>query len=146
MVTGMALQAAGLGWIAAHIGAHVSYGTLVLPLLIAGVGISMVIPTTPTAALGAVPPADLGTASGVQNTLQRFGTVFGVAIVTAVFSASGHLGSVTGVTSGVQPALAASAGLSLAGALTGLAVSRRRAASVTAQQQAPALAHAGERN
>jgi EmrB/QacA subfamily drug resistance transporter len=146
MATGMALQAAGLGWIAAHIAAQVSYGTLVLPLLIAGVGISMVIPTTPTAALGAVPPADLGTASGVQNTLQRFGTVFGVAIVTAVFSASGHLGSAPGVVAGVRPALAASAGLSLVGALTALAVGRRRAATVTGRQQAPVLVRAGERS
>ncbi len=146
MVAGMALQAGGLGWVAAHISAHVSYGVLVLPLAIAGVGISMTIPTTPTAALGAVPPADLGTASGVQNSLQRFGAVFGVAIVTAVFSASGHLGSATGVTAGVQPALAASAALSMVGALTGFAVSRRRARAVTGQQPAPALAQAGERS
>ena len=38
----------------------------------------------PTSALNTVPPADLGKASGVQNTLQRFGSVFGVAIVAAV--------------------------------------------------------------
>ncbi|MBO0835309.1 MAG: hypothetical protein J2P28_07290, partial [Actinobacteria bacterium] len=50
----------------------------------------------------------------------------GVAIVTAVFSANGHIGSVPAVAAGVQPAIAASAGLSLAGALTGLAVARRR--------------------
>jgi MFS family permease len=144
MAAGMAVQAAGLGWVAMHISAHVSYAELAVPLLIAGVGISMAIPTTPTAALGAVPPADLGTASGVQSSLQRFGAVFGVAIVTAVFSASGHLGSVTGVIAGVQPALGAAAGLSLVGALTGLAVGRRRTASVTGQQQARELAPAGK--
>jgi EmrB/QacA subfamily drug resistance transporter len=146
MAAGMAVQAAGLGWVAAHISAHVSYAELALPLLIAGVGISMAIPTTPTAALGAVPPADLGTASGVQSTLQRFGAVFGVAIVTAVFSASGHLGSAPGVIAGVQPALGAAAGLSLVGALTGLAVGRPRAEPVTEERQAPALASAGTRS
>lgn len=31
----------------------------------------MALPAAPTAALGAVPPSDLDTASGVQNTLQR---------------------------------------------------------------------------
>ena len=143
MAAGLAVQAAGLGWVAAHISAHVSYADLALPLLIAGIGISMAIPTTPTAALGAVPPADLGTASGVQSTLQRFGAVFGVAIVTAVFSASGHLGSVSGVIAGVQPALGAAAGLSLLGAVTGLAAGRRYAAPVTEQQQSAALAPAG---
>ena len=125
MVLGMAMQAAGLFWVALEITAGVSYGQLVLPLIIAGVGISMAIPTTPTAALDAVPAADMGTASGVQNTLQRFGAVFGVAIVTAVFSASGHLGSAAGVISGIRPALGASAGLSLLGAFAALAAKRR---------------------
>jgi len=32
-----------------------------------------------TAALSAVPPADIGKASGVNSTLQRFGSVFAVA-------------------------------------------------------------------
>jgi len=82
MAAGMALQAAGLGWTALEVTTGTRYTQLVLPLVIAGVGISMAIPTTPTAALGAVPPADMGTASGVQNTLQRFGAVFGVAIVS----------------------------------------------------------------
>jgi EmrB/QacA subfamily drug resistance transporter len=146
MAGGMAVQAAGLGWVAAHISAHVSYLELALPLLVAGVGISMVIPSTPTAALGAVPAADLGTASGVQGTLQRFGAVFGVAIVTAVFSASGHLGSAPGVVAGVRPALAASAALSLVGALTGLAAGRRRAAPAGGPQRARELAPAGARS
>jgi EmrB/QacA subfamily drug resistance transporter len=144
MSGGMAMQAAGLGWAALEVTARASYGELVLPLLIAGVGVSMVIPTTPTAVLGAVPPAEIGTASGVQNTLQRFGAVFGVAIASAVFSASGHLGSAAGVISGVRPALAASAGLSLAGAVAALAVGRRRDRAVAGSVTEPALASLSE--
>jgi EmrB/QacA subfamily drug resistance transporter len=144
MATGMALQAGGLAWVAIEVTAGASYGELVLPLVIAGIGISMAIPTTPTAALDAVPPADIGTASGVQNTLQRFGAVFGVAIATAVFSASGYLGSPAGVIAGVRPALGASAGLSLLGVLAALGVGRRRAAAAAGARQTPALASAGE--
>jgi MFS family permease len=144
MSGGMAMQAAGLGWVTLDITAHASYGELVLPLVIAGVGISMAIPTTPTAALGAVPPAEMGTASGVQNTLQRFGAVFGVAIVAAVFSSSGHLGSAAGVISGVRPALAASAGLSLLGAIAALAVGRRRDRAAARSAAEPALASLSE--
>ncbi|HSR85584.1 MAG TPA: DHA2 family efflux MFS transporter permease subunit [Streptosporangiaceae bacterium] len=152
MATGMAMQAGGLLWVALDITTGASYGELVLPLVIAGIGISMAIPTTPTAALGAVPPGDIGTASGVLNTMQRFGAVFGVAIVAAVFSASGHLGSAAGIVDGVRPALATSAGLSLLGGLSALAVSGRRR-SVAAEGavqptagagQAPALASANE--
>ncbi|MGO8955903.1 MAG: DHA2 family efflux MFS transporter permease subunit [Streptosporangiaceae bacterium] len=138
MVTGMALQAGGLGWTVAAAAAGVSYSSLVVPLVVAGVGISMAIPATPTAALSAVPAAELGKASGVQNTLQRFGAVFGVAIVAAVFSASGHLGSVTGVIAGFRPALATAAGLSLLGALAA-ADAGRPATAGAAGAKVPAL-------
>ncbi len=146
MSAGMVLQAGGLAWTALYVSTGASYTDLVLPLVIAGVGISMVIPSTPTAALGAVAPAELGTASGVQNTLQRFGAVFGVAIVTAVFSAAGDLGTAASVVSGIRPGLLAAAGLSLLGALAALAVGGRQAAQVTGKRPEPALASAGEVN
>jgi EmrB/QacA subfamily drug resistance transporter len=41
MAAGMAVQAAGLGWLAAVVRPGVGYGELVLPLIVAGVGISM---------------------------------------------------------------------------------------------------------
>ncbi len=138
MVSGMALQAGGLAWTAIEATSGASYGQLVLPLIIAGVGISMTIPATPTAALDAVPVADLGKASGVQNTLQRFGAVFCVAIGAAVFASSGHLGAPSAVISGVRPAVATAAAMSLLGALTALGVRRRRASAT--DEQVPALA------
>ncbi len=115
LITGLALQAAGLAWIADMATASGGYARFVAPLIIAGAGISMALPATATAALGAVQPADIGRASGVNNTLQRFGGAFGVAIATAVFSAHGHLGSPASVASGYRPALAASAGQCPAG-------------------------------
>jgi EmrB/QacA subfamily drug resistance transporter len=129
---GLALQAGGLAWFAAVAGAHGGYGRFVLPLVVAGVGVSMAIPTVAAAALGAVPPAETGTASGVNNTMQRFGGAFGVALVTAVFTAHGSLASAAGVVAGYRPALAVSALLSLCGAAAALAVGPRRAATVPA--------------
>jgi MFS family permease len=131
LVTGLALQATGLAWVAYIASASTSYVQFVAPLFIAGVGISMTIPTVATAVLGAAPPADIGKASGVNNTMQRFGGAFGVAAVTAVFAAHGHLGSPASVVSGYRPALAVSAGLSLVGAVTAMAVRRRNAAAAT---------------
>jgi EmrB/QacA subfamily drug resistance transporter len=139
MVLGLAMQAAGLAWIALAATSTAGYGRFVLPLITAGVGISMAIPTVPTTALNAVPPVDMGKASGVQNTMQRFGAVFGVAIVAAVFSANGHLGSPATLISGFRPALAAAAGLSAAGALTALGAGARRRSPSASPQQAPAL-------
>jgi EmrB/QacA subfamily drug resistance transporter len=126
MAAGLALQAAGLGWFALQASGEPSYGTLVLPLIVAGVGISMALPTVSAAALDAVPPADIGKASGANTTLQRFGGVFGVAISTAVFTANGRLGLPVAFQAGFRPALIVAAGLSLAGAGTALLVSRRR--------------------
>jgi hypothetical protein len=96
--------------------------------VLAGVGISMALPCIPAAGLNAVPAAALGKAAGVLNTMQQFGAVAGVAIVTAVFSAHGSLASPAAVTSGFRPALAGSAVLSLAGAAVaaGLGARARR--------------------
>ena len=138
MFSGLALQAAGFAWIALIATATVSYTSLILPFVIAGVGISMALPATPTAALSAVPPADMGKASGVNNTLQRFGGVFGVAVVTVVFTATGGLGAPEQVAAGFRPGLAVAAGLSVLGAATALAVSRRR----PGQAQPPAARRA----
>jgi hypothetical protein len=75
----------------------------------------------------AVPPDLLGKAEGTLNTMQQFGAVFGVAVVTAVFNAHGSLISPTAVTSGYHSALAVSAGASLLGALVALGIQRVRA-------------------
>jgi EmrB/QacA subfamily drug resistance transporter len=138
LVAGLLLQAAGLAWVAllASTGSS-GYGRYVLPLIVAGVGVSMAIPSVPTAALGAVGPADIGRASGVSNTLQRFGGAFGVAVVSAVFAAHGHFGSAAAFTSGYRPAMLVSAGLSLLGAIVSVAVGRRVAA-VPETEPAPA--------
>jgi EmrB/QacA subfamily drug resistance transporter len=128
LVTGLALQAAGLAWFAAVASVAGGYGQFVAPLIIAGLGISMSIPTSASAALGAVPLAEVGTASGVNNTMGRFGGAFGVAIVTAVFTAHGSLASAPGVVAGFRPALVVSAVLSLAGSAAAVAIGRRRAA------------------
>jgi MFS family permease len=107
----------------------------VAPLIIAGVGVSMAIPTAPTAVLGAVGPADVGRASGVSNTMQRFGAAFGIALVTAVFAANGHFGSVASFTAGYRPAMFVSAGISLLGAAAAVAIGRRAAAVTTPHPQ-----------
>jgi hypothetical protein len=74
-----------------------------------------------------VSPDDVGRASGVTNTMQRFGGAFGVALVSAVFAAHGHLGTAASFTDGYRPAMLGAAGLSLLGAVAAVAISRRRA-------------------
>lgn len=146
LVTGLVMQAAGLAWLTSVASDSVAggYGRFVIPLVVAGVGVSMVLPTVPTAALSAVPAGDVGRASGVSNTTQRFGSAFGIAIVTAVFAAHGHLGSAASVTAGYRPAMVVAAVLSLAGAMAAVAVGPRRAVVATGIAPAPATAPARE--
>jgi MFS family permease len=138
----MLLQAVGLAWFALLATASADYGTLVLPLLVAGVGISMAIPTAPAAAIGAVRPEDIGKASGTNSTLQRFGGAVGIAVATAVFTANGHLGSPSGFDAGFRPALAVAAGLSLLGVGTALGVrgQRRRVTEIVPEALSVAAA------
>jgi EmrB/QacA subfamily drug resistance transporter len=126
MLAGLALQAAGYVWVASRASLATSWVELAAALLVAGVGISMALPTVPTAVLSAVAPEEIGTASGINYMAQRFGTVFALAIAGAVFSANGHLGTPAAVTAGFRPALWACVAFAVLAAVSGLAMSASR--------------------
>ena len=130
LVTGLTLQAAGFAYIAL---ADPEYLQMVPALMVAGAGISMALPATINAVVGAVAPADIGKASGVISTLRELGGVFGIAITVAVFAGAGGYASFA---DGFGRAMVVAAALSLAGALTGLALPSRRASSTSLEPQA----------
>jgi EmrB/QacA subfamily drug resistance transporter len=126
IVVGLGLLTAGFVWVAWRGSLRTSWIELVIALLIAGVGISMALPTVPTAVLSAVRAQDMGKASGINYMAQRFGAVFGVAIGSTVFATYGGLASPAAVTAGFKPALWACAVFAGLAALTGMAMSARR--------------------
>jgi EmrB/QacA subfamily drug resistance transporter len=134
MATGLFLQAAGLAWVAITGSLSTNWAELDIALLIAGAGVSMALPTVPTAVLNAVAPRELGKASGINYMMQRLGPAVAIAVASAVFAAYGHLGTPASVTDGFKPALAACAGFALLAALSALAITPPR------PQHAPALA------
>ena len=102
-----------------------------LALLVAGIGISMALPTVPTAVLNAVAARRRWARHpGINYMAQRFGTVFAIAIGSAVFSAHGHLGSPAAVTAGFRPALWSCVVFAALAALTAVGIRPRRAAAV----------------
>jgi hypothetical protein len=104
-------------------------------LVLAGCGGSLVMPAAQSAVLNVVPPSNLGKASGMYN-MQRFlGGMLGIAIMVAVFSATGSAASPQAFAGGFSPAMATAAALSLFGAVTALLLPARAAASVAAQPQ-----------
>ncbi len=132
---GLLMQGLGFGWIVSLAGSHSGYGSYVLPFVIAGAGISMALPCVSAAGLNAVPSASLGKAAGILNTMQQFGGVVGIAIVTAVFNSKGSLASPAAVTNGFRPALAVSACLSVLGAAAAVGIRRRARARAVADSQ-----------
>jgi EmrB/QacA subfamily drug resistance transporter len=140
IVAGLVLQAVGFAWVALIASAQVSLLEILFALFLAGAGISMALPTVPTAVLNAVSPTDMGKASGINNMMQRFGAVFAVAIGTSIFSAYGHLGSAAAVSDGVRPAIAVSALLSLLGALSALLLKARPAVAGDLETAAAGIA------
>jgi len=143
VVPGLLMQGAGFAWIVASASHSSGYGGYIAPFIIAGAGISMALPCVTTVGLNAVSPALLGKASGTLNTLQQFGAVFGIAIVTAVFNTHGSLANPATVTSGYRPALAVAAGLSVLGAATAIGI-RRAAQTRAASPSRPAPAQLEE--
>ena len=85
MLAGLALQAAGLGWIAAIAKPGMNYTPLAIALGVAGIGISLCFPTVANAVVGSVPSSEMGIASGTNSALRELGGVFGIAILAAVF-------------------------------------------------------------
>jgi EmrB/QacA subfamily drug resistance transporter len=130
MVVGLTLQAIGFIWVAARGSLSTGRVELTLALLVAGIGISMALPTVPTAVLSAVSAEEMGKASGINYMAQRFGAVFAIAIGSAVFSAYGRLGTPASVTAGFKPALWACAAFAALAALSAVAMSTRKSATV----------------
>jgi MFS family permease len=119
IVTGLLLQAFGFAWIALRASPALPYFEIVVPLIVAGSGVSMAMPAAQNAVLSSVAPTEIGKASGIFNTLRYFGGVFGIAILTAAFAMAGSFRSADAFVAGFVPAMALAAILSLIGALAG---------------------------
>jgi EmrB/QacA subfamily drug resistance transporter len=142
MITGLALLTASFAWVAWRGSLGTSWVELVIALFTGGAGISMALPTAPTAVMSAVAPQDMGKASGINYMSQRFGAVFAIAISTAVFTRFGGFGTPGAVTAGFRPALWACAAFALLAALCATAMSPRpkQATDATQAEKAPAAA------
>jgi EmrB/QacA subfamily drug resistance transporter len=137
VVTGLLMQAIGLGWIAMIASPGLSYSTLAAPLIVAGVGVSMAMPAAQNAILSSVAVAEMGKASGIFNMGRFLGGMFGIAALVAIFSANGAVNSPAQFSSGFAEAMALAAVFSLAAAVAGLCLpARARVAAAPTPQDA----------
>jgi MFS family permease len=138
LMTGLALQALGLLWLVGVTDAAVTYGQLVGPFVLAGVGVSMAIPCAQNAVLASASDDGIGTAAGVNSMMRELGGVFGIAVTVAVFAGAGDAGGVATFVDGFRPAIATAAVFSLVGAGCALALPARQRALLTHAEMAVA--------
>jgi EmrB/QacA subfamily drug resistance transporter len=138
--TGLALQALGLGWIAAVSTPTTPYADLVAPFAISGIGMGMFFAPIANVILGAVRGEEEGQASGANNAIRELGGVFGVAVLALVFSHSGGYASGHAFVDGMVPAVWIGAAVVAVGSLAAFAIRRRPKAPVVELE--PALENA----
>ena len=137
MVGGLLIQAAGMAWIAALAGPGLDYSRLVVPLIVAGVGTSLAIPSAQNSVMGSAADASLGKAAGTNSMMRELGGVFGIALAVAFFAAAGSYASPDAFTDGFTAAIHVTAAIALVGAGIGTALPGRRA---RAAMRVPAVA------
>ena len=137
LVTGLALQAIGLGWLAAVASPTVPYATLVPAFVVAGVGMSLFIAPVANVVLSSVRRDQEGIASGASNAIRELGGVFGIAVLGAVFSAHGSYASGSAFVAGLTPAVWVGAAAVAVAAGAALLLPRVRRAVTGAPQAGP---------
>jgi MFS family permease len=144
MAGGLLLMGGGYLWLALTVKAGVSYTSLILPFVVAGIGLSCVFPTLANAAVGSVPLADSGVAAGSNNTMREAGGLFGVAVLAAVFTANASYASRTTFMHGLKFALAAAAVVALVAVIPALLGPSRAQALASATDADPVPARPQE--
>ncbi len=104
LVAGLVLQAVGLGWLAALTTTTVAYISMVPAFILSGAGMALFFGASGTMVLSSVRRDQEGIASGTSNALRELGGVFGVAVLSAVFSAHGSYLTGPDFVSGMVPA------------------------------------------
>jgi EmrB/QacA subfamily drug resistance transporter len=140
MAAGLALQASALAWFAATASTTMTFGQVLPAFVMAGTGMALVFAPSASALLSVVTPAMAGKASGTNNAIREVGGVFGVAVLSTIFSQSGSLSSAKAFVDGVVPSLWVGASVVAVGAVVALLIPRGRTAPVVEPAVQPVAA------
>jgi EmrB/QacA subfamily drug resistance transporter len=126
MAAGLALQAAGLAWIALVSTPDVGYASLVGPFILSGAGMAMFFAPVANVVLSSVSAQEEGKASGANNAIREVGGVLGVAVLASVFAHAGGYGTAQTFSDGLVPAIWIGAAVVAVGAVLALLIPRAR--------------------
>jgi MFS family permease len=135
MAVGLALQAAGLAWIAAVSTPTVAYSALVMPFVLSGTGMALFFAPVANVVLSSVRPEHEGKASGATNAIREIGGVFGVAVLASVFSHVGGYQSGAAFSHGTNVAVYVGAGVVAIGAVAAALIRHRPVQAALAEME-----------
>jgi EmrB/QacA subfamily drug resistance transporter len=135
LVIGLGLIAFAVIWLGYVATADASYLSILPALTIGGIGTSLFWAPSASIVLGSAGPEEEGVASGANNSIRELGGVFGIAILTTIFSSHGSFASPEAFVDGLRPALYVGGVLVAIAAVAALALPRR-----VAHAYEPALA------
>jgi EmrB/QacA subfamily drug resistance transporter len=130
--TGLALQAAGLAWIAAVSTPTTPYVDLIAPFALSGIGMGLFFAPIANIVLSSVRREEEGQASGANNAVRELGGVFGVAVLASLFAQYGGYSSGTAFVNGMTPAVYVGAAVVALGSIAAFAIKRPRRAEANA--------------
>jgi EmrB/QacA subfamily drug resistance transporter len=126
LVTGLALMAGSIAWLGHVSTPTAAYSSILPALALGGFGISLFWAPSASVVLSSVAPEDEGIASGANNAIRELGGVFGVAILTTIFSTHGSFASPEAYVHGMRPAFYVGAALLAAAAAAAFMLPRKR--------------------
>lgn len=129
LAIGLGLQ--GLGALLITLLGSTDYPSLLGPLIVSGIGVSISFPTSATALMRHATPELAGPAAGVGNAFRQVGAAIGVAVAIAAFSLSGSFATPDRAETGLRTAALILAIVGGLGAAVAATINRRAKSSTT---------------
>ena len=126
LVIGLALIAFAVTWLGYVATPTASYTRILPALLVGGVGASFFWAPSASIVLSSARPGEEGVASGANNSIRELGGVFGIAVLTTIFSGSGSFASPAAFADGLRPAMIVGGVLVALASASAFALPRRR--------------------
>ena len=123
---GLFLQGIGYLLIILLVNVTNSYIAMAIPLMIAGMGLSMAGPALQKSVLSAIEPIYLGKASGIYNIFRLFGGAIGTTISVIIFNIFGGITNSIAFAHGFDAVLITTGVISLLGIVFSLKLTKRR--------------------
>ncbi|WP_406047904.1 MFS transporter [Kribbella sp. NBC_00889] len=126
IASGQVFLAVALGWLALITTASTQYSEMVLPFILAGVGMGLTFAPSASVVMASASDADRGVASGTNNTIREVGVAMGVAVLASVFASAGSYESPARYADGLVPAVWTGAAVVAVGAVVALLLPGRK--------------------